>query len=369
MASRPKKPANSGTETAAAQPAAAPSLVKKVGASTRKKVNLALQGGGSHGAFTWGVLDRLLDDPRLEIEGVIGTSAGAMNAAALACGLHANGAQGAKETLEKFWMKISEAGAKGPIQRTWFDKMTGNFRLDNSPSFFVFDLLGRLFSPYQLNPMNKNPLKDVVEEVIDFTNVRTCTEIKLFVCATNVRTGKVRVFTNKEMKTDVVLASACLPFMFQAVEIDGEYYYDGGYMGNPCIYPLIYHCDSQDVIIVQINPLYREEIPTTAREIMDRVNEISFNSSLMREMRAVYFVTMLIESGQLDNEKYRKLHVHLIEREEEMKKMGASSKLIAEPEFLLHLRDIGRQAADEWIAKNYDTIGNDSTIDLKAVYL
>ncbi len=244
-----------------------------------------------------------------------------------------------------------------------------NFRLDHTIGFNFFDTLTRLFSPYQLNPQNLHPIRDILDDAIDFERLRHSSEIKLFIAATNVRTGKVKLFQNKDMSTDVLLASACLPFLFQAVEIDGEHYYDGGYMGNPCIYPLIYSCESSDVLIVQINPLTREEVPTTARDIMDRVNEISFNSSLMREMRAVHFVSRLIDSGALDSKEYKRTWIHMIEADDELKKMGASSKLNADPEFLLHLKSVGRNAAEKWLANTWETVGSDSTVDLVKTYL
>ena len=333
-----------------------------------KRINLALQGGGSHGAFTWGVLDRLLEDPRVEIEGITGTSAGAMNAAALACGYAEDGRKGARLRLDHFWDKIAEGGRKSPIKRMPWEK-SDNFRLDNTMSFNLFDTLTRLFSPYQLNPTNVHPIRDILDAAIDFDRLRRSSGIKLFIAATNVRSGKVKIFQNKDMSSDVLLASACLPFLFQAVEIDGEHYYDGGYMGNPCIYPLIYGCDSSDVLIVQINPLSREEIPTSARDIMDRVNEISFNSSLMREMRAVHFVSRLIDSGALDSTQYKRTWIHMIEADEQIKKLGASSKLNAAPEFLNYLKSIGRETAEKWLGSYWENVGAESTVDLVKTYL
>jgi NTE family protein len=347
-----KKPQATG-----AKPVAAPTPL------ARKSINLALQGGGSHGAFTWGVLDRLLTEDRLDVEGVVGTSAGAMNAAVLAYGLHVGGAARARRELDAFWDRIGEAGRSGPLQRSPWDKMMGGWKLDHSPTFMAFDILSRLMSPYQFNPLNINPLKDVLQASIDFEALRACTSVKLYICATNVRTGKVKAFNNAEMKVECLLASACLPFMFQTVEVDGEFYWDGGYMGNPALFPLIYGATSKDVLIVQINPLYREEIPTSARDILDRVNEISFNSSLMREMRAIQFVTRLIETGKLDGDEYKKLLVHMI-GSNALSELGASTKLNAEPEFLGHLKRLGENAAEAWLAANWDKVGRESTVDL-----
>jgi NTE family protein len=335
----------------------------------RKKINLALQGGGAHGAFTWGVLDRLLEDERIEIEGICGTSAGAMNAVALAHGMAEGGAAGARATLDRFWHGVAEAGRFSPIQRSPLDRLLGTWKLDHSPSYAAFDLITRMLSPYQTNPCNYHPLERVLEEVVDFDTVQRCTAVKLFICATNVRTGKIKVFDRDEVCREAILASACLPYLFQAVEYRGEHYWDGGYMGNPAIYPLIYRCETPDVMIVQINPLYRETIPGSAREIMDRVNEISFNSSLMREMRAIAFVSRLVEQGKLDRRHYKRMNIHLLEADEQLKPLGASSKLNAEHAFLQHLKAIGRAACERWLARNFDQIGVNSTVDLVETYL
>lgn len=359
----PQKP--KATSAPLASPTAA--SARSAAIHEEKKVNLALQGGGSHGAFTWGMLDRFLQEPRLGYDGVCGTSAGAMNAAVLTYGMAKGGRAAAREALDDFWHRIAEAGRKGPLQRSPFDKMMGGWKLDHSPSFMMFDLLSRMMSPYQLNPMNINPLKDVLEASIDFEFLRSYRDIKLFICATNVRTGKVKVFNNNEMVVECLLASACLPFMFQTVELDGEFYWDGGYMGNPALFPIIYSCQSKDIVIAQINPLYREEIPTSARDIMDRVNEISFNSSLMREMRAVHFVTKLIDEGKLDAEQYKRMNVHIV-TSQALNDLGASTKLNSEPEFLEHLKRLGSLAADAWLEQNWGKIGETSTVDLVETY-
>ncbi len=259
--------------------------------SDLKTINLALQGGGAHGAFTWGVLDRLLDEPRIAIEGISATSAGAMNATVLAHGLTVGGRAGAKRALEDFWQRVAHAARLSPLQPSLFDRLTNNQWLEHSPAHLVFDIVSRVLSPYQFNPLNHNPLREVIEQIVDFDRLRQGSAVKLFLSATNVRTGKVKVFTDQEVTAESVLASSCLPFLYQAVEIDGEHYWDGGYMGNPALFPLIYGCTSRDILIIHINPMERPDIPKNARDIMNRVNEISFNSSLMREMRAVAFVT------------------------------------------------------------------------------
>jgi NTE family protein len=346
-----------------AQPASAR---KRTLAVETKTINLALQGGGAHGAFTWGVLDRIIEDERIAIEGISATSAGAMNAAVFTYGYAVGGRDGAKRALAGFWRRVSHAASHGPLQPSWLDRLIGNHALNFSPAFVMADLMTRLFSPYEFNPLNYNPLKDVLEASVDFAALRDSPcPIKLFLSATNVRTGKVKVFERHEICADRVLASGCLPFMFQAVEIEGEHYWDGGYMGNPAIFPLIYGCDSRDVVIVHINPLKREELPRSAMEILNRINEISFNSSLMREMRAINFVTRLINDGKLNGDGLRRILIHGISADEVMVKLGVSSKLNADWDFLLHLHEAGRRYADAWLATSYDRLGRESTIDLQ----
>jgi NTE family protein len=335
-----------------------------------KTINLALQGGGAHGAFTWGVLDRLLEDERIGFDGISATSAGAMNAVVLAYGLAEGGRAGARKALTNFWRRISHAAAFGPLQPTPLDRMLGNRALEWSPAFLMFDLMTRLLSPYQLNPTNYNPLREVLLQTVDFEVLHTARcPVKLFLSATNVRTGKIKVFDNAALNADVVLASGCLPFIFQAIEIDGEHYWDGGYMGNPAIYPLIYHCDSADVVIIHINPIERPDLPRTAGEIMNRINEISFNSSLMREMRAINFVTKLIEEKASCADSLRRMYIHAIAAEDVMTKLGVSSKLNADWEFLTYLHDAGRETAETWLRANFDDLGARSSADIRDRYL
>ena len=334
-----------------------------------KRICLALQGGGSHGAFTWGVLDRLLEDERLEIEGISGTSAGAMNAAVVADGLVRDGRDGARAALERFWRTVAHVGRFGPVQRGPFEIASGDWNLHTTPSYIMFDWVSRFFSPYQFNPLNINPLLEAVREAVDFDNVRRCDKTRLFIAATNVRNGKIRIFENADLAPEAIMASACLPHLFQAIDIDGEPYWDGGYMGNPAIYPLIYGCETRDVVIVQVNPMVREEVPKTPPEIMDRLNEISFNSSLMREMRAITFVSDLLEEHRLNDTRYKRMLIHRIDAAEEMNELGASSKMNAEWEFLSHLRDLGRADAEAWLARHFDALGQRSTVDIAADYL
>jgi len=333
-----------------------------------KSINLALQGGGAHGAFTWGVLDRLLEDGRIYIEAISGTSAGAMNAVIVADGLMRAGEDGARESLARFWKGVSDAARLSPIQRGPIDVFMGNWSLDNSPSFILSDLLNRITSPYDVNPFNLNPLKDLLEREVDFDLVRSCDKIKIFVSATNVETGRVKVFNRHELTCEMVMASACLPFMFQAVEIDGAPYWDGGYMGNPVLFPFYNHSECDDIVIIQINPVERKGTPRTAREILNRVNEITFNSSLLKELRAIDFVRRLLDEGKLAPDDYRRLHVHVIEAQDQIMPLGASSKLNAEWAFLRHLFEIGREAAGVWIERCYEHLGKNSTIDTRAMF-
>lgn len=334
-----------------------------------KQINLALQGGGAHGAYTWGVLDRLLEEPRIEIDAISGTSAGAMNAVILAAGLSDAGPAGARTRLDRFWRNVADLDRLSPIQRSVWDWIGGGYRLDNSPGLAFVESLTRTFSPYQVNPLNFNPLRGVIGDLVDFDLVRHASRVKLFISATNVCTGRARVFENRELSVAVLLASACLPQLFQAVEIDGAHYWDGGYTGNPAIFPLIYGSDTRDVVLVQINPLERPGVPKTARDIQDRVNEISFNASLMHEMRAIHFVTRLIHSGALDEKLYKRMLVHMIESEEALEAFGASSKLNADWDFLCTLKDIGRQAAGRWLDANFEKLGTESSIDVRETFL
>jgi len=333
-----------------------------------KPINLALQGGGAHGAFTWGVLDYLLRDERLKIDAITGTSAGAMNAVVIADGLLDGGADGARRALRTFWRAVARSARVSPVQRSWADMVWGNWDLDLSPSYLAFDMMSRFASPYTLNPLNLNPLRDLVEKQVDFDRVRACDEVKLFVAATNVRTGKIKVFSGDEITLDAVMASACLPQIYQAVEIDGEAYWDGGFMGNPPLFPLFYESRTGDTILVQINPIEREEVPRTAREILNRVNEITFNSTLLRELRSVEFVQRLIEDGKLDRKKYMQVRLHRIHGNAEITSLSASSKVNAEWSFLKHLRDIGRQVATDWLEQNFDAIGTRGTLDLRTEF-
>ena len=317
-------------------------------------IDLALQGGGSHGAFTWGVLDRLLEESWLQIEGISGTSAGAMNAAVLADGWTQGGAAGARAALDAYWERVARAAMFSPLQRTPLDRLMGRWTLDTSPTFIGLDLMARVFSPYDLNPGGFHPLHSILAESIDFARLAR-SPIKLFITATNVRTGRGRVFRNSEVTPDVLLASACLPTMFQAIEIDGEAYWDGGYAGNPTITPLVRECESQDTILVQINPHERPGTPRSASDILNRLNEVSFNAALMKELRMIALLQQVADPGTGEGARWAKMRTHRI-MTEMMTDLGASSKLNAEHAFLNMLRQEGRRAAGAFLDQHADDI-------------
>lgn len=333
-----------------------------------KKINLALQGGGSHGAFTWGVLDALLEDKRLDIEAITGTSAGAMNAVALAQGFLEGGREGARQKLESFWAAIANVGALSASQRDLVGRFFGNFLFDSSPMQAWWNFATQFSSPYQTNPLNINPLRDLIDDLVDFEQVRACEQIQLFIAATHVHSGRIAIFERQHLTADHVMASACLPLMFQAVEIEGTPYWDGGYLGNPALFPLFYKSQSQDILIVQINPIIRDEIPQSVNDIQNRLNEITFNSSLMGELRAIDFVNRLIDQGKLSPDDYMHPLMHRIDGHNIIDQFSADSKLDTQWAFLLELRDGGRKAANMWLKDNYDSIGKQATLDLRFAY-
>ena len=325
-------------------------------------IDLALQGGGSHGAFTWGVLDRLLEEPWLRIAAISGTSAGAMNAAVLADGWTEGGAKGARTALEKYWQHVSRAAAFSPLQRSPIDRLMGRWTLDTSPVYVAMDLMSRVLSPYDLNPLGLNPLRSIIAENIDFNRI-VRSPIKLFITATSVRTGRGRIFRNAEITADVLLASACLPTMFRAVEIDGEAYWDGGYAGNPTITPLICESDAHDTILVQINPRERPDTPRSAGDILNRLNEISFNSPLMKELRMIALLHEVADPGTGEGARWAQMRTHRI-MTDALAQFGASSKLNAEWDFVATLHAEGRRATSEFLEASGDDLGKRSTADL-----
>lgn len=329
---------------------------------TEVKIDLALQGGGAHGAFTWGVMDRLLEEKWLRIEGISGTSAGAMNAAVLADGFTEGGPAGARESLEKFWRLVSEAAMLSPLRRAPIDVMLGRWSLDASPVFIGMDIMSRLFSPYEINPFGFNPLAEVLSQSIDFRRL-AASPIQLFITATNVRTGRGRVFRNADLSPEVLLASACLPTIFQAVEIDGEAYWDGGYVGNPTLTPLIRETESDDTILVPINPIERPGTPRSAGEILNRLNEISFNAATLKELRMMALLRQVADAGHSEGARWARMRLHLI-RTDIMVSLGHSSKLNAEWPFLTMLRDEGRRATEAFLSADGKSVGQRETVDM-----
>jgi NTE family protein len=338
--------------------------------TNRKKINLALQGGGAHGAFTWGVLDHLLQDERLVIEGISGASAGAINAVMLADGLARGGPEEARKRLADFWRGASVDGNLPRVQRAVIDRLFSFMPFEGSPVQAWLDVLTQFVSPYDFNPLNINPLKELIEKFVDFDALHRAAEPQLFISATNVATGRLRVFQGAKVTADVVMASACLPTLFRAVEIDGVPYWDGGYMGNPAIFPFFRATETEDVLVVQINPRARHIAPTSSHEIMNRLNEITFNSSLLAEFRAIDFVRRLIDQGRLPRGsgpgEYRRVNVHRIALDEAFRKLTASSKLNSDYDFFVMLRNGGRRAARNFLDAHFDDLGRDGTIDLRA---
>jgi NTE family protein len=351
------------------------------------RINLALQGGGSHGAITWGVLDTLLDDGRVAFEGISGTSAGAMNAVAMAHGFAtAEGLsatkirESARASLAAFWEGIVDMGSLGAsisqAQRAPFDILFGGFGGQSggpSPGQIFTDAVTSFWSnnvsPYQSNPLDINPLQKFLEDKVDFGRLAAYKSLKVFVVATTVTTGKAEVFSGRRLTAKAVMASACLPTVFQAVEIDSEHYWDGGYAGNPAIHPLIYQCDSRDVVLVQINPIRRDKLPTTAAEIMDRVNEITFNAPLMAEMRAIDFVKRLLMEGKLDPTRYKSVLMHRIDGGEVLESFHASTKSAIDAKLIHTLRDLGKDCAKQWLSKRFASLGVASTVNIGRDYL
>jgi NTE family protein len=335
-----------------------------------KRINLALQGGGAHGAFTWGVLDHLLADERLLIEGISGTSAGAVNAVMLADGLARGGREEAQKRLADFWRAASSTGNVPAMQREVLQRLLSFTPLEGTPVQAWFNAVSKYFSPYDVNPLNINPLKDLIEHFVDFEALRACRDLQIFISATNVQTGRVRIFSREKITADAVMASACLPLLFRAVEIDGVPYWDGGYLGNPVIFPFFRSTSTEDVLVVQINPLVRHETPTSSSEIMNRINEITFNSSLIDEYRAIDFVARLIDQGRLPRGtgpgEYRRINVHRIVLERFGTHFDSFSKLSTDYDFFEMLRLSGKRAARRFMDEHFGDIGKRSTVDLRA---
>ncbi len=349
----------------------------------QKTINLALQGGGAHGAFTWGILDYLLEDGRIDFEGITATSAGAMNAAAFAAGYTQGGPEKARETLDNFWSALAEQGRlytpanhsafKNPMAAlTQFNPFIPKTEYKPPAYNRFFDTLAFNISPYTFNPMNYNPLRDVIEQTIDFKALHDCDCFKLFINATDVQTGTPKVFETKEITTEVLLASAALPFLFQSVEIEHHYYWDGGYMGNPSLWPLFYKAECRDILIAHVNPIRRNKIPKEAHEIENRINEITFNASLLKELRAISFVQKLIRKDMLKDEykdQYTDVLLHAIRADDIMDELSIASKYDTNWEFLIYLKDMGRKAAHDWLSLNFEHINKKETVSIEKDYL
>jgi len=341
------------------------------GAKKRKRISLALQGGGALGAYTWGALDRLLEDDRVEIAAISGSSAGAMCGVVLADGFEEGRAEGARSHLRKFWRSVARAGESNPYRRTPMMAFLNAFMPGWTPESYLAlwaDVASRFASPYDFNPLNINPLREVLEELVDFERVRKCKAIQLFVGATNVETGRIRIFTNQELTASHVMASACLPQLFQAVEIDGAPYWDGGFTGNPALFPLFDVKSTRDIVIVQINPVVRPEAPRTPVEITARVNEITFNNSLLAELRAIDFVARLIDESHLPEGRYRKMLIHNLSETQALTPLGLGVDLNTDLSFFEKLFETGRSAAERWLEEHFDTLGERSTVDLAAMF-
>lgn len=330
----------------------------------KKHVAVALQGGGAHGAFTWGVLDRLLEEETIVADAMCGTSAGAINAVVCAYGLHKGGPAKAKELLELLWRKLSNSGG---FKASFIDKYWSNGDIYNSPSYIMFNAMSQYMSPYHFNPLNYNPLRGIMEDLVDFEDLHRYKDKKVFICATNVKTNRAKIFTNKEITVDAVMASACLPLLFQAVEINGEFYWDGGYMGNPPIFPLITNTNLHDIVLIKINSINIKSVPTSARDITDRVNEISFNSSLINEMKLIHYRNELLRNGILktDDKVNREIFIHTISGYDTLGQMHYSSKMNTSWDFLLQLKQKGRETADRWLHNEFELVGAKSTFDVE----
>jgi len=331
-------------------------------------LNLALQGGGSHGAFTWGVLDALLEDGGFRFPGISGTSAGALNAVAVAQGFalaglefpqdaamrHSAACAHARAALRKLWEGVGAMGA-----------FTWGVPVANNP---LMGMMSQFLSPYQTNPLDINPLRKLLQRTVDFDMLtqawNTPDMPKLFVCATNVRTGKGEIFSQERLSADAIMASACLPQLYKAVEIDGEHYWDGGFSGNPALYPLIYRTECTDMLLVQINPIEHAELPDTANEIMERMNEVMFNAGLLGELRAIDFVRRLLAEGRLDASRYKNVLLHRIDGGSALSRFGASSKSRVDLAFLLKLFELGRKEGEQWVHDHRSDVGVRQTLQI-----
>ncbi len=332
------------------------------------QLGLALQGGGSHGAFTWGVLDRLLEEQVREglvLDSISGTSAGALNSVLLADGLEQGGLQAARDKLKRYWQETGQQGIlMGMLLRTPWDMLAGRYSLDQSLGFAALDIASRVLSPYDVQPVDLNPMRYVLRRHIDFDSVRACRALKLFINTTRVSTGTLRVFREHELTEDMLLASTCMPMAFQAVMIDDEPYWDGGYIANPALFPFVRETQVDDILIVQINPLKRKGTPRSARAIHDRISELTFNASLVKELRMLAMFNELLDKGEMRHGRAKPVRVHMIHGEDALAEFGSASQMNAEPGFLARLFEIGREAAARWLDTEAGNIGVRSSLDM-----
>jgi NTE family protein len=327
---------------------------------TKKTLTLALQGGGVHAAFSWGVIDQLLADGRVDIKAMSATSSGAMLAAVMAQGMHDGGVEGARDALKAFWKKVSVVSGMLPLRMKVVDKFLGHVGLDLSPSTMALDVITRIFSPYQFNLFDINPLRGIVEELVDFSMLNKNSPIALYINATHVRTGKGKVFEAPHLSLDAVMASGCLPYMFKTVEVDGEPYWEGSFSACPALSPLVNNAHSSDLLLIQTHPSYVDEVPIHAADILDRATEMSFNAVLQQELKTIALYNQMIERAQLDQQP---MLIHSIDAGDMLTSLGRSSKMNADWDFLVYLHDLGTQAASDWMEKNYELIGKSSSYD------
>lgn len=341
----------------------------------RPHISLALQGGGSHGAFTWGVLDALLAEGRLTLDGISGASAGAVNAVALAHGFASHpdpdeGRQRARDTLRKVWEGVAAMGSLGAMTQGVMRLMLGNWPRASLGNQLLQNAMTPWMSPYQMNPLDINPLRKLLDDVIDFEAIARLASPRVFVSATHIKSGRAELFSGSRLSLQAVMASACLPTLFQAVEVDGEHYWDGGYSGNPALLPLIQHCLARDILVVQINPLHREDTPHTQQDILDRMNELTFNASLVDQMRSIDFINRLIEEGKLEEgHGYKRLLLHRIDGGHELEQLPASTKMATDAAMIEHLFKLGHAAARHWLTAHFEALGLRSTINIRRDYV
>lgn len=323
----------------------------------RKKVAIALQGGGAHGAFAWGVLDKLLEDGRLDIIGASGTSAGGMNAASLIQGLTKDGTAEARATLKDYWNSMIRLSKKTSFyQLNPVDRAMKYYNLDHSPGYWMMEILQFFMSPYEFNPLKTNPFSEFLRDFFDYKTIRD-SDRGIYLATTEVQTGRIKIFSNPEFSYDVLMASACLPFLYHAVQVDGKYYWDGGYIANPAIFPLIDHCDCDDIVIVQLRRMKCDKLPTTRAEINDRMKEITFNGCLVREMRSIHLLTKLNDMGVLKEGSMKRINLHIIRNEDAFKGLNMSSALNTDEDFLLMLHNEGYKTATRWLGEHFDDVG------------